>query len=102
MSTALAIFFLPFLMLTDWHFVNDQDWRLIVPLKSTRGDVERLLGPTKEAYFAIYQLKKGNLFIEYSSGPCRPDREGGWNVPAHMVISVKFSPKHKRRIAEFK
>lgn len=58
MNTALAIFFLPFLILTDWHFVNDQDWRLIVPLKSRRADVERLLGPTKEAYFRHATLQR--------------------------------------------
>jgi len=65
-----------------------------------RADVERLLGPTKEAYFADYTFSDGNLFIEYSSGPCRPERKGGWNVPENVVVSVSFSPTRKRRIAD--
>src|SRR5882672_2687108 len=102
MKTVLAIFLSSFLLLTKLHVVNDQDWRKIVPLKSTRADVERMLGSTKGAYFAIYQLKEGNIFIEYSSGPCRPERKGGWNVPEDVVIRVSFSPKHKKKIADLK
>ena len=102
MNTVIAVFFLPFLVLTEWHLVNKQEWRQIVPLTSTRADVARLLGPTQEAYFATYRLKEGNLFIEYSSGPCTPERRGGWNVAKDVVISVSFSPKRKRPIAELK
>jgi hypothetical protein len=47
MRIALAAFF-PFLILTNELHVKGQDWRQIVPLKSTRADVECLLGPTKE------------------------------------------------------
>lgn len=81
---------------------NAQDWRQIVPLKSTRAQVERLLGTATEAYFADYELKQGSLFIEYSSGPCRPERNGGWNVPRDVVIMLDFTPKHKTRIADLK
>lgn len=73
-----------------------------MPLKSTRAEVERLLGSTTGAYYAQYELKQGSLFIEYSSGPCRPERKGGWNVPRDVVIRVNFTPKHRRRIADLK
>jgi hypothetical protein len=79
-----------------------QSWRQIVPLKSTRSDVERILGPSQEAYFADYKLQDGNLFIEYSSGPCRPERRGGWNVPENTVVLVSFTPKIKKRIEVLK
>jgi hypothetical protein len=79
-----------------------QDWRKIGPLKSTRADVEAMLGPAEGGYAAVYQLKEGSLSIEYSSGPCRPERKGGWNVPENVVVSVSFSPKHPRRISSFK
>jgi len=98
----VIVLFLVFIVLTQRHDTNRQDWRQIVPLQSTRADVERLLGPGKEAYFAIYQLKEGSLFIEYSSGPCRPERKGGWNVPENVVVSVSFSPKHRTRITTLK
>lgn len=101
-TLALATLLLSFLILTKSHFVTDPDWRQIVPLRSTRADVERLLGPTKGAYFAEYQLRAGNLFIEYSSGPCRPERKGGWNVPKDVVISLTLSPNRKKPVAVLK
>lgn len=102
MRIALAALFLPFLILTNWCDVKGQDWRQIVPLKSTRAEVERLLGSTTGAYFAEYELKEGSLFIEYSSGPCKPERKGGWNVPKDVVIMVNFTPKKRTRIADLK
>ena len=102
MRIVLAALFLPFLILTNRPNVNGQDWRQIVPLKSTRAEVERLLGAMVTAYFAEYELKQGSLFIEYSSGPCRPERKGGWNVPKDVVTMVHFTPKHKRRIGDLK
>jgi hypothetical protein len=89
-------------MFMSLSFRKDPDWRQILPLRSTRADVERLLGPSKEAYFADYSLEEGNLFIEYSSGLCRPERKGGWNVAKDVVVKISFSPKHKRRIAQLK
>jgi hypothetical protein len=102
MRIVLAALFLPFLILTNWCDVKAQDWRQIVPLKSTRAEVERILGSTTGAYFAEYELKEGSLFIEYSSGPCRPERKGGWNVPTDVVIRLRLWPKHRMRIADLK
>jgi hypothetical protein len=79
-----------------------QQWRTIVPLKSTRADVEALLGRRETDYFATYHLKEGNIFIEYSSGPCRPERKGGWNVPENVVVSLAFYPRSKQRISALK
>ena len=102
MRNVLAVLFLSFLIMTNRSHVKGQDWQQIVPLKSTRAEVERLLGATATAYFAEYELKQGSLFIEYSSGPCRPERKGGWNVPKDVVTMVHFTPKHRRRIADLK
>jgi len=63
MRIALAALFLPILILTNRSNVKGQDWRQIVPLKSTRADVERLLGPTKEPYFAVYHLKVAGTYL---------------------------------------
>lgn len=102
MRIALPTLFLPFLMLANQINVKGQDWRHIVPLKSKRADVERLLGPTAEPYFAVYYLREGILDIEYSSGPCRPERKGGWNVPKDVVITLHFTPERRTRIADVK
>jgi hypothetical protein len=93
---------LSFLMLVIPALGKDPDWRKLVPLQSTRADVERLLGPSKEAYFADYKLEEGNLSVIYSSGPCGAGRTGGWNVPKDKVVSLSFSPKHKKRMSALK
>jgi len=101
MHTLLPALLLSF-VLVCLNTVKDPDWHQIKPLQSTRGDVEHLLGPSNEAYYADYTLEEGNLFIEYSNGPCRPDRKGGWNVPKDVVVKLNFSPKQKRKISELK
>lgn len=69
---------------------QDKGWRGIVPLHSTRADVERLLGPSAkpDGYAEVYDLGTEGVFVEYSSGPCRKDRKGGYNVPSGTVIQI--------------
>ena len=45
-----------------------KSWRGIVPLKSTRADVERLLGKPNE--LGRYQFEKERAYIHYKNGPC--------------------------------
>ena len=90
------------LVLAVFLTAHVQDWRTIVPAQSTRADVERILGHADTAYFARYKLSEGSLFIEYSSGPCRPDRKGGWNLAENVVVSVVYSPVVKPRLSELK
>lgn len=86
-----------------WQSDKDPDWHQVVPLRSTRADVERLLGTsTSGGYSATYKLEEGNLFIVYSSGPCTPERAGGWNVPKDVVVQMSFSPKLKKRVSDLK
>ena len=93
---------LPVLLLMQCGDVNAQEWRQIVPLQSTRADVERRLGRTNDGYLATYLLKEGTLSIVYSSGPCRADRKDAWNVAENVVLIVSFAPRDKRRIADLK
>ena len=49
------------------------DWRGITPLKSTRADVERLLG--KPNSYGRYQFENERAYIHYKTVPCdRTDR----------------------------
>ena len=73
-----------------------------MPLKTTRADVERLLGPNNKSYGVDHELTDGVLSIEYSSGTCRKERQGGWNVAEGVVISFGFSAKNKRRETDLK
>ena len=101
-KTRSTVLFLSALLLALASRASAQDWRKIVPLKSTRVHVERLLGVAEQPDGLVYELKDGVLSIEYSTGPCRKDRRGGWNVPEGVVLSYLFSPKHKQRIRELK
>ena len=82
--------------------LHAQDWRSIVPAETTRTEVELILGQADTAYFAKYKLADGNLFIEYSSGRCRPERKGGWDLAENVVVSVTFYPTVKPRLSELK
>jgi hypothetical protein len=75
-------------------------WRGIVPLHSTRADVERLLGPPAEPGGEVYKLETEVVLIEYSSGPCNKDRRGGWNIPRDVVVSINVAPKTELRFSE--
>jgi hypothetical protein len=79
-----------------------QAWRTITPLKSVRTEVESSFGPSSDPYLASYSLKDGTLFVQYSSGPCRPETKGGWNVPEGTVVLVRFVPKSKKKLASLK
>jgi hypothetical protein len=46
-------------------------WRGLIPLHSTRQDVERLLGSTRNFY---YDLQNETVYIDFSSGSCQGDR----------------------------
>lgn len=77
-------------------------WRGIVPLHSTRVDVERLLGSPSETngHSSVYKLKNENVIVHYSDEPCRADREGGWNVPRDTVVRITLAPKTVRHFSD--
>jgi hypothetical protein len=60
-----------------------KEWHGIVPLHSTRVDVERLLGKPN-GKFDRYQIGNDEVDIMYSRERCA----NGWNVPRDTVISV--------------
>ena len=67
--------------------VRAEAWRGIVPLKSTRADVERLLGtPGKHGR---YQFDKERAYIEYAgTGPCAKNNVCLCKVSEDTVISI--------------
>jgi hypothetical protein len=73
-----------------------KEWRGITPLRSTRAEVERILGrsPDASGSWAIYQTEKEAISILFASGPpCGTNAENEWRVPRGTVISITVSPK---------
>ena len=71
-------------------------WRGIRPMQSTRDDVERILGPSKQRSLNgeyAYQTKEEQIDILYSEGPCSPSVVGKWNVPLETVLRITIHPQ---------
>ena len=82
--------------------LHAKDWHGIIPLHSTRADVERLLGPAKDPCKCIYESQEANVQVFYSAGDCKRGGTGGWNVPPNTVIRFTVYPKTKKRLSDLK
>ena len=96
-TIALIIFLLsPTLFLVS--NTEAQGWRGILPLHSTRADVERLLGPPSEqlaAYSVRYRTPDATVVIDYAQGlPCGiGEKYSQWRVPRNTVESIFITPR---------
>ena len=81
-----------------------KEWRGIVPLKSTRADVERLLGPPDEPLTFTYYLANDIVGVEYSKYGCKPAPVvagwptpplEGWDVRPDTVIAIRTTLKKR-------
>ena len=73
-----------------------KEWRRIVPLRSTRAQVERRLGKPRRS--GQHELKTERAFFFYSSGRGCAGGEG-WNVPRDTVVRIVVTPKTKLRLS---
>jgi hypothetical protein len=77
-------------------------WRGIVPLHSTRANVERLLGKPRAAG-NMYELRTERAYVIYADGgACGKGSESEWNVPRDTVLSIVVTPKVKLRFSALK
>ena len=74
-------------------------WRGIVPLRSTRTDVERLLGPPG-GEDSGYDIDDARVSISYSSLGCREGLPGGWKVPPNTVVSISVLSAKEIKLAD--
>jgi hypothetical protein len=79
-------------------------WHGIIPLHSTRADVERVLGPptpdSKAQYGAEYLTENERVIVSYSTGTCSAAHGDGWRAPAGTVISFSVYPKQNPRLTD--
>jgi len=75
-------------------------WKGIVPLRSTRADVKRILGTSSKDVLSseYFELRDALVEITYQMEPCNEGVNAlgfGWNVPKDTVTAVGFIPKRK-------
>ncbi|HZN07866.1 MAG TPA: hypothetical protein VFB65_13820 [Pyrinomonadaceae bacterium] len=90
---------------SDWimaivtSFQETSGWRGIVPLHSTRADVERLLGQPTEPCRCIYKTDDEVIRVEYAVRGCE-NNSSGWNVARDTVVSLRVTPKKWQRFSD--
>ncbi len=77
-------------------------WRGIVPLRSTRQGVEKIIGSPRTPGGSSYETRDASVFVEYSDGPCEKGWPFGWNVARDTVVMLTVSPKNKTLLADLK
>lgn len=83
-------------------------WRGITPLKSTREDVEKILGKPEASsvgkHAAGYRIAEGSVSIVYSTGLCSVNSLHGWDVAELTVISIYYKPdySHSQKLANLR
>jgi len=80
-----------------------KEWRGIIPLHSTRNDVERLFGLSSYGGGYAYDFKNERVFFQYQY----PDNEcgkiwGRWDVPLNTVLEITVYPKNKMLFVDLK
>jgi hypothetical protein len=70
-------------------------WRDLVPLRSTRGEVETRLGKPTFSFGTRYRYENENEKVEviYSPGSCELIGAERWNVPKDVVIWMEVYPR---------
>jgi hypothetical protein len=86
-----------FSMLLAVPGAEPKGWRGIVPLHSTRAEVEKLLGPPTEQqteFSVVYRTENETVIIYYARGlPCGiGEKYSQWRVPAGTVESIFITP----------
>gem|GEM_PF-1187987 len=77
-----------------------QGWHSIVPLHSTRADVERLIGKPNFEY-GLYDFDNERVDIIYTSNDgCGASQEDGWRVPKDTVLSISVSLKEMKPLSQ--
>lgn len=89
-------------LLATVNFSQAQGWRGIVPLHSTRADVERLIGSPMMPNGITYDLKNERVNVVYSDGGCAKGQPSEWNVPPDTVIGITVYPQTKLMLSDLR
>ena len=70
-------------------------WQGIVPLRSTRAEVERQLGPPKSSLGEIYRYdtSENRVYVSYTSDPCSVNGANPTGAATDVALKIEVSPK---------
>src|SRR3989442_5426686 len=98
--SAITLALLLLLLIPSTSSSDTKGWRGIVPLRSTRADVEALLGEGTNECKCSYYREDMNIFFVYSSGNCQSGGSGDWNIGPDTVIRFTIYPKTNLKLAD--
>jgi hypothetical protein len=84
--------------------VPTNSWHGIVPLRSTRVDVEKLLGnpaSSRRSTF-VYETYIERVKVVFSAGKCVLSGSERWNVASDVVITIEVRPKKPKLIQDLR
>ena len=81
--------------------VRAKGWQGIVPLQSTRTDVERLLGRSTDQCRCLYETNQYKVHVLYSGMPCEQNKPYHYNVPQDTVLEIRIQPKLMVRLDKY-
>lgn len=100
MNRIIIILLIIFGLIATVSLSKAQGWRGIVPLHSTRKDVEQLIGSPIQPNGITYDLGKERVNVVYSAGDCGMGSE--WNVSPGTVIGITVYPQTKLMLSELR
>lgn len=100
----MKILFLVLVIALPFKFSSPQKvggWRGIVPLHSTRADVERIFGASTNDCKCVYKSPDATIHVEYAIDRCK-GVIAGWNVPGDTVLRFTVRPTVQQHFSELK
>jgi hypothetical protein len=85
-----------------------KSWRGIVPLRSKRPDVQRVLGKPiigGAGAIELYEKKEGRIQVMYARRPCEeglPADWGNWKVARDTVVNISITLREEIPVANLK
>jgi len=79
-------------------FHQPRGWNGLVPLHSTRADVERILGRSADSCNCLYKTTNESVHVDYAAGTCK-GFPAGWNVPAGTVLVITVRSTQQQKMA---
>ncbi len=107
-NKTVLVFICCLLLLGMAESVAAKAWRGIVPLRSKREDVRKVLGDPLIGGLGsieLYEKEEGRIQIMYARHPCEqglPADWGNWKVQRDTVISISITLREDLKVADLK